>query len=197
MLSFGRHGRGTCFVLVALFCIGLSSSSIAGTVYTWETDEGTLSFTDEQKRIPAKYRLSAKTKEMGSLASYPRYTPTGDTHVSHSEQNASLQGPRAGQTADVQEAGAAGFDGRAISVGGGRYGGGLRMQVPLASEADADGEPMVVDTIRVRPDNSLATRTVTVVRQGGRIVAVTRGQPNQRSYAGTTATGQAEEDVLR
>ncbi len=195
MLLFGRHGRWPGFVLGALLCFGLSSPSFAGTVFTWETDEGTISFTDERKRIPAKYRLSARTKEMGKLDGYPRYTPTGATNL-RTEQNASLQGPASDPSADVQTVPATGFDGRAISVGTGRYGGGTRVQLPT-NGAVAGGGPTVMETIRVRPENSLATRTITVVKQDGRVVHVTKGQLNQRSWAGTTATGQAEEDVLR
>jgi hypothetical protein len=197
MLLFGRQGQWSSFVLGALLCFGVSTSSIAGTVYTWKTDEGTISFTDEQKRIPAKYRLSADTREMGSLDSYPRYTPTGRTNVSQPEQKVSLRGSNESRPADAQRVRESGFDGRAISLGKGRYGGGTRLQLPLDTTADADGGPIVTDTVRVRPENSLATRTITVVKQDGRIIAVTRGQPHQRSWAGTTATGQVEEDVLR
>ncbi len=195
MLLFGRQGRWPSFVLGALLCFGLASPSIADTVYTWETDEGTLSFTDERKRIPAKYRLSAKTKEMGKLAGYPRFTPSGKTDLL-AEQKTSLQDPVSGPSADAQTARATGFDGRAISVGNGRYGGGTRVQLP-ATGAGAEGGPMVMKTVRVRPENSLATRTITVVKQDGKVVYVNKGQLNQRSWAGSTATGQAEEDVLR
>ena len=197
MLLFGRQGHWPSFVLGVLLCFGLSSSSFAGTVFTWETDDGTISFTDERKRIPAKYRLSAKTREMGSLESYPRYTPTGATNISQPERNDSLQGSLAGQPADAQRTRETGFDGRAISFGGGRYGGGMRLQLPLNAASEAEGGPIVTETIRVRPENSLATRTIRVVKQDGKIIAVTKGQPNQRSWAGTTATGQAEKDVLR
>ena len=195
MLLFGRQGRWPSFVLSALLCFGLASPSIADTVYTWETDEGTLSFTDERKRIPAKYRLSAKTKELGKLTGYPRYTPSGETDLL-AEQKTSLQDPPLGPSADAQTARATGFDGRAISVGNGRYGGGTRVQLP-APGAGAEGGPMVMQTVRVRPENSLATRTITVVKQDGKVVYVNQGQLNQRSWAGSTATGQAEEDVLR
>ena len=196
MLLFGKQGRWPLYVLGTLLCLGLSSPSFAGTVFTWETDEGTISFTDERKRIPAKYRLSASKRELGKLKNYPRYTPTGATN-SHAGRNVSLQDPSAGHSADVQGARGTGFDGRAISLGGGRYGGGMRYQLPVGGAAGADGEPIVTETIRVRPENSLATRTIRVVKQGDRIIAVDKGQLNQRSWAGTTATGQSEKNVLR
>lgn len=195
MLLFGKQGRWPRFVLGALICFGLSSPSFAGTVFTWETDEGTISFTDEQKRIPAKYRLSASTRDMGKLADYPRFTPSGVAQ-SKTGRNDSLQDSATSRTAGAQGTREAGFNGRAISIGGGRYGGGVRQQIPISGNFDAN-EPIVTETIRVRPEGSNATRTIRVVKQGDRIISVEKGQLNQRSWAGTTATGQAEKDVLR
>ena len=192
---FGMQGCWPRFVLGALLCFGLSSPSFAGTVFTWETDEGTISFTDEQKRIPAKYRLSASTRDLGKLKDYPRYTPTGAKN-SRSERSDSLNDPNQGRSADGQTTRATGFDGRSISIGGGRYGGGVRYQIPVGGAANADGGPIVTETKRVRPEGSLATRTIRVVKQGDRIISVEKGQLKQRSWAGTTATGQAEKDVL-
>lgn len=198
MLLFGKQGRWPSFVLGVLVCVGLAGPSIAGTVYTWKTDEGTISYTDEFKRIPAKYRLSASKVEMGKLKNYPRYTPTGATNVSELERMDSLQGPSSGQSAGVLRTRETGFDGRAVSIGeGGRYGGGTRVQLPIDGSADANGEPIVTDTYRVQPEDSLATRQVRVTRQGDRVIAVDKGQLNQRSWAGTTATGRPEKDVLQ
>ena len=202
MLMFGKQGRWLSFVLGALVVLGLSGPSFAGTVFTWETDDGTISFTDEAKRIPSRYKLSAKTREMGKLKAYPRYTHSkGDSEVSYTERlterlqdlNGEVRRP-----ADVQRGQGAspGFDGRAISLGGSRYGSGVRYQIPAGGVEAASG-PTVIEQVRVRSDDSLATRSMTVVRQNGRVVAVTKGQLNQRSWAGTTATGQDEEDVLR
>jgi hypothetical protein len=197
MLMFSRQGRWLSFVLGALVVLGLSGPSFAGTVYTWETEDGTISFTDEAKRIPAKYKLSAKKKELSSLATYPRYTPTGDENaVVEPELAQVLSGDsQAAQPQRVQVA-TPGFDGRAISLGGSRYGSGVRYQIPENGPV-AEAGPTVVETMRVQPANSMATRTITVVRQDGRIIAVNKSQLNQRSWAGTTATGFSEEEVLR
>ena len=202
MLMFGSQSRWLCFVLGASLCVGLSGPAFAGgTVYSWETDDGTISFTDEQKRIPSRYKLSATTRELGSLESYERFTPTGGETVSREELRKErlqdLNGEVRPPVGGVAVSGAnPGFDGNAISIGGGRYGGGVRLQVPL-NGVEAGGGPTVIEKVRVRPENSMATRTVTVVRQNGKIISVAKGQPTQRSWAGTTATGQDEEEVLR
>jgi hypothetical protein len=198
MLMFSRQGRWLRFVLGALVVLGLSGQSFAGTVFTWETDDGTISFTDDAKRIPARYKPSATKKEMSPLKTYPRYTPAGRSHAAkETEQAQVLSGD--GQTVGAQrgQATAPGFDGRAISFGGSRYGSGVRYQIPESGVTEVEAGPTVIETMRVRPENSLATRTITVVRQDGRIVAVNKAQPNQRSWAGVTATGQDEEEVLR
>jgi len=198
MLMFSRQGRWLRLVLGVLVVLGLSSQSIAGTVFTWETEDGTISFTDDAKRIPARYKPLATKKELSSLKTYPRYTPTGRSRaVTVTEQ---AQGPSGdGQMAGAQggQALAPGFDGRAISFGGSRYGSGVRYQIPENEITVAEAGPTVIETMRVRPENSLATRTITVVRQDGRVIAVSKDQLNQRSWAGTTATGWDEEDVLR
>lgn len=197
MLMISRQSRGLSFVLGALVVLGLSGPSFAGTVFTWETEDGTISFTDEEKRIPAKYKLSAKRKELRSLASYPRYTPTGAENVELGKELAQVVDGE-GQPVLVQrgQATAPGFDGRAISLGGSRYGSGVRYQIPESGPV-AEAGPTVIETMRVQPENSMATRTITVVRQDGRIIAVNKSQLNQRNWAGTTATGYDEEEVLR
>lgn len=198
MLMFSRQVRWLRLVLGVLVVLGLSSSSFAGTVFTWETDDGTISFTDDAKRIPARYKASATKKDLSPLKTYPRYTPAGRRSAAEGTEQARVPSGD-GQTAGAQGGLviSPGFDGRAISFGGSRYGSGVRYQVPQGEAAATEAGPTVIETMRVRPENSMATRTITVVRQDGRVVAVDKAQPNQRSWAGITATGQDEAEVLR
>ena len=203
MLMLSKRSRWAVLVVSVAFCLGLSSPAFANTVYSWTTDDGGVAYTDDIKRIPAKFRTAAKATQVGSLKSYPRYTPIERVnYTSYTERMTQrLQGLRQVQPAHVREArvanGGSDFDGRAVSLGGSRYGNGVRYQVPMAGEAAADDEPTVIETMRVKPEGSLATRSVTVVRQGGCVIAVTKSQLSQRSYAGTTATGQDEKEALR
>ena len=71
-----RAGR---VAIVAAICLGLATPVVAGTVYSWRSDDGILSFTDEAKRIPARYRKAAKKRSLKKLGSYDRYTPAGQT----------------------------------------------------------------------------------------------------------------------
>jgi len=64
---------------LTLSLILLSSPLGAGAAEFWrfETDEGVLSFVDETKRIPEKYRERAVREESKGLASYGRSTLAG------------------------------------------------------------------------------------------------------------------------
>jgi hypothetical protein len=44
-------------------------------VHMWVTDEGTLAFTDDPKRIPPRYAEQAQAMELLSLDDYARFTP--------------------------------------------------------------------------------------------------------------------------
>jgi len=53
----------------------------------------------------------------------------------------------------------------------------LEIDVP----SGAEGEPVVVEAVRSRARGSLSTRTVRVVRQGDRVVAVVKPLKNDTS----------------
>jgi hypothetical protein len=42
--------------------------------YRWESENGTVSFTDDAKRVPARHRESAERIPTQDLESYPRFT---------------------------------------------------------------------------------------------------------------------------
>lgn len=115
--------RGTGTVLGALACAGVFAAAIsappahAGTMYRWETENGTLAFADDAKRIPARYRAKAEEMVSENLDGYRRFTPTdpGAQQV-HAERLAErLDGLRALTTGDASDAGA--VDGVADPVG--------------------------------------------------------------------------------
>src|SRR5690606_27230374 len=48
----------------------------AGTLYRWQTENGTLAFADDPKRIPERYREGAEEIHTEGLDDYERFTPT-------------------------------------------------------------------------------------------------------------------------
>lgn len=48
----------------------------AGTLYRWTTEDGTLAFADDARRIPERYREGAEEVQTEGLTGYQRLTPT-------------------------------------------------------------------------------------------------------------------------
>jgi len=194
MLWFKNHHRIGQVALVAAMVLGLATPVLAGTVYSWRTEDGTYSFTDDKKQIPAKYKGSVEKKTVGKLRAYERYTPTGKT-------TDEKYGDRLQERLDDLRGSEAPVATREARVGSEHpistvlgHGGRTATIVPITS--GKTGEPVVIENIRVKPKNSNATRQITVIKQGDRIVQVRKGRMTQQSYMGTNATGPSEEDVL-
>jgi hypothetical protein len=62
--------------LLAAAVLLASAPAGAGTLYRWQTENGTLAFADDPKRIPERYRESAEQIQTEGLDGYGRYTPT-------------------------------------------------------------------------------------------------------------------------
>ena len=55
------------------------------------------------------------------------------------------------------------------------------MLMPVGQGASATSEPTIIESIRVKPRHSLASRHWTVVKKGDQIVTVIKGELRQRS----------------
>jgi hypothetical protein len=184
MYSNHDLSRALRSVAAGIACLTLAGSAFAGTLYHWTTEEGTYAYTDDKKRIPARYRDQATKRTMKSLRDYERYTPipraaegTYGTRV-----QARLEGlrdasrPRAVGASPASGGGSGGY----VSVGGGgRFGGGTRLAVPVGAGSAGAGEPLVVESFRVRKsDGHQSTRHVQVVRRGDEIISVVKDERN-------------------
>ena len=161
--------------LLAAITLGLAVPAVATTVYEWVTEDGSHAYSDSQKRIPKRYQSQAKKRTLGSLTSYERWTPSDRRAKGHyadrlegnldrlRAMNASLE-PRdaVGTRAPVR-----------MRIQTGRGGDGL--DVPVAGEG-----PVVVEKIRTKFPSDDSTRAVTVIRQGGEVIAVIVAPDNTR-----------------
>lgn len=72
--------RVTGTMLGILVCLGTvtipAMPARAGTLYRWETEDGTIAFADDVKRIPERYRTQAEGIAPEGLDGYHRFTPT-------------------------------------------------------------------------------------------------------------------------
>jgi len=158
---------------VGLIVAALAAPAAAGSFYRYETDDGGIAFTDDPKRVPERYRDDADVIERDGFADFDRYTATGadarapfadrtDARLDHLRDfNARTVSPDA--VGAPQPAGPGG-----LSIRTGEEGQSVESYV----DPRAGGEPVVVETVRSRPDGSPVTRHITIVRQGDRILSV-------------------------
>lgn len=64
------------FACAGLVAVSAAPAAEAGTMYRWETENGTLAYADDVKRIPERYRAQAEALAAESLDGYSRFTPT-------------------------------------------------------------------------------------------------------------------------
>jgi hypothetical protein len=175
--------RGALLLTVAL---SIATPVVAGTVYTWRTEDGTVSFTDDVKHIPARYKGQAETRSMQDLDGYKRFTPadkssTGSTYAERLNTRLVALKGEAPRAQDSVGHGASG-NGISMIMGGTRHGNN-GMVVPAGSTRAGDG-PTVVEQHRTKPSNSMATRHETVVKQGDRIISIQRNEMSHRDSSG-------------
>lgn len=171
--------RATYVALSLALALGLAAPSLADTVYTWTTEDGTVAFTDDVKHVPARYRSVVRVKVMESLDGYHRYTPVTPNENLHASdvQVAAQQAATPGVIVVPVERQA----GMSAVVGGSRYGGG---GVIMPVESNGSDEPMIIENRRVKPKNSMATSHETVVKQGDRVIMIRRDEKNHRDWTG-------------
>ncbi len=72
-----------------LLAASLATPAMAGTLFKWTTEDGSVAFTDDPERIPERYRSQVKKIETRGLDSYERFTPRDS--AGQSEQQKRLQ----------------------------------------------------------------------------------------------------------
>jgi hypothetical protein len=153
----------------SLLSSSLALSAGAGPVYRYESEEGTLSFTDSAKKIPSRYQAQAETLNLKPLRDYGRYTPQGsdEGYASRvSARLASLRKARAEETVAVAAKRSSGVALRTSSGGG----------PGLEIAADGSGEPLVVETLFTRPEGKMVTRHTLVAKRGDEVVAIVKNR---------------------
>jgi hypothetical protein len=151
----------------------LATPALAGTLYKWTTADGSVAFTDDPKRVPERYRSQIKTIQTGGLDAYERFTPSDGAR--QSEQQKRLQArlerlralnapPQAVAPQMVVTPGPGGESQILIRAD--------RRTALTIPKGTSDGEPVIVEEMRVRNPNAITTRHVTVVRQGDRVLSV-------------------------
>ena len=160
--------------------LALAAPASAGTVFGWTTDDGIAAYTNDPKRVPARYKDGVRRIRVSDgLSSYSRFTPRDvASNASYEKRvyerverlralNAQLDASFAAANSNPRKPfgqhGASGQTTLQLDENSR-----IRVQAPVRGD-----EPIVVDEVRMRADN-MFTRHVTVVRQGDRVIAVER-----------------------
>lgn len=157
----------------------------AKVVYRWKTDDGVQAFTDDAKRIPARYRSQAKASTLRPLHTYRHYTPaqrSGTEAYAKRMQRAAdaltklnARVSPGGVAAPAAGAGSAWPSDEAVL----RVGTAGQSQVEVQTGGLGSGEPIVIEEKRFYVPGLNSTRQDTIVRQGDRILAITKPLPHQ------------------
>lgn len=206
-----RSFRGVTLALITGASVLIASASAdAKNVYRWETEEGVVSFTDELKRVPERYRDQVKQIDTKTLSSVKRFSKMAEpAEAAHAGQvEARLEALRALNEEGSSDAAlempegssAATVDGFSLS---GLRRDGTRMRsvvdvMPTLNLGAVENEaPIVVEEIRVRSDSGSpnVTRRVTVIRQGDKVLAVVK--PHARRHYGMDLPDESEVESER
>lgn len=177
MLNWNRAGRTLMQTGAAMLLLNaIAATAGADPVYRYESEEGTLSFTDSLKKVPARYLSGVETRTLRPLRDYARFTPE-ESSPSYPERLASRLAElrRAQVERDAPVAAAAAGPATAISL---RTGGSDAPSLEIGT--DGSGEPLVVETLFTRPEGKMVTRQTLVARRGGEVVAIVK--PRLREF---------------
>ena len=72
--GFGRGALAVMVFGVMAFALLLANTSRAGEIYSWETADGNVAFTDNPKNIPARYRDQVQVRKSAGIGDYERFT---------------------------------------------------------------------------------------------------------------------------
>ena len=199
--------RKLTLLLSSILVLGAASAR-AEQLYRWESPDGSVSFTDDAKRVPERYRAKATQIDTDTLSGYGRYTPTdaAATETYTKRLNERLEALRAANEVDEQAArDRAGRERLAPAPVQTRIASPTRRIERRRAVVQPDGSiryryssnevpdftstpslpvdpndptPVVTEQKRVRVPGQPITQTVMVTRQGDRVLSVTVPQSN-------------------
>jgi hypothetical protein len=181
-------------LLLGASLVGANAHAESGALHRWVTAEGTVSYTDDERRVPEKYRDSAETIERGVLSDYGRYTTTdAAAHQANAEQLAkrldALRAMNAPMDADREEGDVATSNSsstvemrrnvhtrtyrRNDTVHHRTYDSGPSQISSLPVDPN-DPSPVITEERHMLWPGRTVTETVTVTRQGDRVLSIYR-----------------------
>jgi hypothetical protein len=184
--GFGPAGLVVALVAVLGFGLAIATPAVAGDIYSWETVDGNVAFTDNPKNIPARYRDQVRVRKSQGIKDYAQFTAE-DSAVTdrYSDQLAKrleylrqMNGTHRNAPAAAQSIGVA-----SVTVSG------VDLRLPAADLS----KPIIIEKLRVKAPDQITTRHDTLVSQGGTPLAIVRG--DQRGEVGGSSSILDEKDL--
>lgn len=192
--------------------IAWSAPVQAELLYRWESADGTVSFTDDAKRVPERYRKDAEQLDTSVLSGYGRYTPTDAVASQEYAKRLAERLEMLREANRVEEASAERAEREVADAPRGigrapkpRYierrraylqpDGTIRYRYSRNEQSSAanvydgpslpvdpnDPSPVVTEQKQVRVPGQPITQTITVTRQGDRVLSVEKPSSNYHS----------------
>jgi hypothetical protein len=166
------------FVAGAIALVSTSiAAPIAADIFAYRTEDGVFAYTDDRDKVPARYAGDVVTVHNTALAAYPRLTieDSATTRAVTSRLEKRLDYLRQLNAASALErqvaAKTVAASGTVISIPTGAPG----IAPTLEIAAGANDEPIVVEPILTKEFNRVRTRRATIVKQGDKVLAITKG----------------------
>ncbi len=174
MSSFTTLRDSLCWMAVAAITVFFSLPALASEFYSWRTDDGGYAYTDDVKAIPPRYRDRAQSQRTQGIESYERLTtPPPGTMDAYSHRLSNRLEHLRELNRDLDRANARPeyrSQVESLQIGTGA----LNVGIPVNDDSD---EPVVIEKIRYRHRDEMATRHNLVVKKGDRVLTVIKGDP--------------------
>jgi hypothetical protein len=184
--GFGRGALAAMVIGVLGLSLLLASYSRAGEIYSWTTVDGNVAFTDNPKNIPARYSDQVQVRKSAGIEDYARFTSGDSAEIGrYSDQLAKrleylrwVNDSRDTAPAVPENVGVA-----SVTVSG------VNLRLPAADTS----APIIIEKLRVKAPDQIASRHDTLVSQGGTPLAIVRG--DQQGEVGGPANILDEKDL--
>jgi hypothetical protein len=169
----------TALAVACAFAWLLVAGAASAEIYAWRTEDGVYAYTDDPDLVPSRYAADAKVVGSTGLDGYERYTRTdpaasqryGDRLEKRLRYLRAVNETPARAAVPTPSSGV-----RSVSIATGNA------QAPMVDiDASGNGAPIVVEQLHTLDPGAAITRPTTLVKQGGRTVAVLKGRQRETS----------------
>ena len=165
-------------LLAGVLVSSLFAAPTLADIIAYRTEDGVFAYTDDHKKVPARYASDAVTVHDSALQTYPRLTvedtATARAVTSRLEKRLDyLRQVNAASAAERTVAETTAASHTTISIPTSRAAG---VASPTIDVTTSEGEgPIVVEPILTKSTNDARTRRTTVVKQGDKVLAIMKG----------------------